>query len=138
MDISQSSGPLEPTPNQGNKKFFKFILPAAIVLVVAAAALAYVFLNKLASAPATNTNQPASAERWSFNLVQPAFAKAGETGSPVTPAVPFAKVQISQIENLTSFSADSKVELSASQKAAIEDSADVGMLIMRSWVSQVL
>ena len=122
MDISQSSGPLEPTPNQGNKKFFKFILPAAIVLVVAAAALAYVFLNKLASAPATNTNQPASAERWSFNLVQPAFAQAGETGSPVTPAVPFAKVQISQIENLTSFSADSKVELSASQKAAIEDS----------------
>src|SRR3989344_8338314 len=122
MDISQNSGPLEPAPSPGGKKLYKFILPATLVLVVAAAGLAYIFLNRPASAPATNTNQQASGERWSFGLVQPAFAQAGETGSPVTPAVPFAKVQISQIENLNSFSADSKVELSASQKAAIEDS----------------
>src|SRR3989338_8861796 len=100
MDISQNNGPLEPTPNHGNKKLFKFILPAALVLVVVAVGLTYFSLNKPGSTPATNTNQPASVERWSFGLVQPAFAQAGETGSLVAPAVPFAKVQISQIENL--------------------------------------
>jgi len=122
MNPNQNKGSLEPALSRSNKHLHKYILLAALILVIAASASAYIFLNKNGSVSLIgNTNQQVSSDHWSFGLVQPAFAQTGETGSTVKPSVPLAKVQVNQIENLNSFKVDGGIEFSGSQKTMLEN-----------------
>jgi len=121
MDLEQNNNSLESSPSSNKKKLFKFILPVVVVVVLIIVGVAYAFIvnNNKANQLSNNPSQP-STNHWSFSLVEPAFAQSEQSNLAVTPAVPFAKVQVANIENFDSFTTNDKIKFSDSQKAVLE------------------
>jgi len=130
MNPEQNNNTSEPNPSSAGRGLPKFIWPVVAVVMLVVAGLVYIFLGgrlpDWVGIPGGSISFVVDGQKqdnqWSFGLIQPAFARSEESGVKVRPAVPFAKIQINQIENLGSFATDGKIEFSDNQKATLEES----------------